>query len=162
MPRYIICVFRLQLWFTQISTEPTMLRDVRNFPSNYQSLFIKCVNSESDQRGNRNLIIICAVNIFVLYPGTRYYYMWRNAQREKKWKAMSDEVTDSWLIYEMIHELITCSRRGPIIFLQQRMREIKDWTSNLLTSKVLWMILIFPANYKVKIANINVYKQGVW
>ncbi|KAF8508618.1 allantoate permease [Hysterangium stoloniferum] len=48
-------------------------------------------------RGNRNLIIICAVNIFVLYPGTRFYYKWRNAQREKKWSAMSEEEKSDYL-----------------------------------------------------------------
>ncbi|KAF8520957.1 allantoate permease [Hysterangium stoloniferum] len=48
-------------------------------------------------RGNRNLIIICAVNIFVLFPGTRFYYMWRNAQREKKWSAMSEEEKSDYL-----------------------------------------------------------------
>ncbi|KAF8588151.1 allantoate permease [Ramaria rubella] len=40
-------------------------------------------------RGNRTLIVICCVNLFVLYPGTRWYYRWRNAQRDKKWNAMT-------------------------------------------------------------------------
>ncbi|KAF8508619.1 allantoate permease [Hysterangium stoloniferum] len=48
-------------------------------------------------RGNRNLIIICAVNIFVLYPGTRFYYKWRNVQREKRWNAMSEEEKSDYL-----------------------------------------------------------------
>ncbi|KAF8508631.1 allantoate permease [Hysterangium stoloniferum] len=48
-------------------------------------------------RGNRSLIIICAVNIFVLYPGTRFYYKWRNAQREKKWSVMSEEEKSDYL-----------------------------------------------------------------
>lgn len=45
-----------------------------------------------DLRGNRNLIIICCINIGVLYPGTKLYYMWRNRQRAKVWDAMTSEV----------------------------------------------------------------------
>ncbi|KIJ25347.1 hypothetical protein M422DRAFT_172765 [Sphaerobolus stellatus SS14] len=42
-------------------------------------------------RGNRNLIIIALVNVLVLYPGTYAYYRWRNAQRDRKWNAMTAE-----------------------------------------------------------------------
>ncbi|KAG1812652.1 allantoate permease [Suillus variegatus] len=43
------------------------------------------------QRGNRTLIIICCVNIFILYPATKVYYIWRNRQRAKIWDAMTTE-----------------------------------------------------------------------
>lgn len=41
------------------------------------------------QRGNKILIIICSVNICVLYPATKAYYIWRNRQRAKVWDAMT-------------------------------------------------------------------------
>ncbi|KAH0834881.1 allantoate permease [Lanmaoa asiatica] len=41
------------------------------------------------ERGNRILIIICTVNLLVLYPGTKAYYLWRNRQRAKIWDAMT-------------------------------------------------------------------------
>ncbi|KAH7926284.1 allantoate permease [Leucogyrophana mollusca] len=45
------------------------------------------------ERGNRILIIICSVNLLVLYPGTKAYYIWRNRQRAKIWDAMTPEAT---------------------------------------------------------------------
>jgi hypothetical protein len=45
-----------------------------------------------DRKGNRTLIVICLVNMLVLYPGTRAYYVWRNRQRAKVWDAMTTEV----------------------------------------------------------------------
>lgn len=45
-----------------------------------------------DRRGNRILITICCVNLLVLYPGTKLYYLWRNKQRDKVWNAMTVEV----------------------------------------------------------------------
>ncbi|KAG1815200.1 allantoate permease [Suillus subaureus] len=44
------------------------------------------------QRGNMILIIICIVNIFILYPASKAYYIWRNRQRAKIWDAMTTEV----------------------------------------------------------------------
>lgn len=46
----------------------------------------------SDVRGNRILIIISCVNLLVLYPGTKAYYIWRNRQRATIWDAMTGEV----------------------------------------------------------------------
>ncbi|KAF9239301.1 allantoate permease [Melanogaster broomeanus] len=43
------------------------------------------------ERGNRILIIICCVNLVVLYPGTKAYYVWRNRQRAKIWDAMTPQ-----------------------------------------------------------------------
>ncbi|KAG2111794.1 allantoate permease [Suillus cothurnatus] len=43
------------------------------------------------RRGNKILIIICCVNVCVLYPGTKAYYIWRNRQRAKIWNAMTTE-----------------------------------------------------------------------
>ena len=47
----------------------------------------------ADERGNRILIIVCSLNILVLYPGTKAYYMWRNRQRAKIWDAMTAEAS---------------------------------------------------------------------
>ncbi|KAH7929574.1 allantoate permease [Leucogyrophana mollusca] len=49
------------------------------------------------KRGNRTLIIICSINILVLYPGTKAYYIWRNRQRAKIWDAMTPEEQTHYL-----------------------------------------------------------------
>ena len=56
-----------------------------------------------DERGNRILIVICCVNLFLLYPGTKAYYIWRNRQRAKIWDAMSPEASP-WTVPKS-HEL---------------------------------------------------------
>ena len=43
------------------------------------------------RRGNRVLIAISCINLLVLYPGTKLYYIWRNKQRDKIWDAMTSE-----------------------------------------------------------------------
>ncbi|KAJ3555922.1 hypothetical protein NM688_g2306 [Phlebia brevispora] len=43
------------------------------------------------RRGNRILIIISCVNLLILYPGTKLYYVWRNKQRDRIWNAMTPE-----------------------------------------------------------------------
>ncbi|KIJ36248.1 hypothetical protein M422DRAFT_179625 [Sphaerobolus stellatus SS14] len=48
-------------------------------------------------RGNRVLISICVFNCVVLYPGTRFYYKWRNEYRDKKWNAMTSTEKDHYL-----------------------------------------------------------------
>ncbi|KZV73871.1 allantoate permease [Peniophora sp. CONT] len=49
------------------------------------------------RRGNRVLIAITVINIAVLYPGTKVYYIWRNKQRAKIWDAMSPEERSEYL-----------------------------------------------------------------
>jgi hypothetical protein len=34
---------------------------------------------------------------FVLIIGTKYYYVWRNYRREKKWSVMTQEERDTYL-----------------------------------------------------------------
>jgi len=41
------------------------------------------------KRGNRTLISIAVLNIFV-YTFTKIYYVWRNKSRDKKWNAMTE------------------------------------------------------------------------
>ncbi|KAJ7888139.1 hypothetical protein B0H14DRAFT_2694361 [Mycena olivaceomarginata] len=36
------------------------------------------------RRGNRVLIIISCINLIVVYPGTKAYYIWRNKQRAEE------------------------------------------------------------------------------
>ncbi|EJD08468.1 allantoate permease [Fomitiporia mediterranea MF3/22] len=48
-------------------------------------------------RGNRILITISAVNLCVLYPGTKLYYMWRNRQRERVWDKMTPKEQSHYL-----------------------------------------------------------------
>ena len=43
------------------------------------------------RRGNRALITISCVNLLILYPGTKAYYMWRNKQRDRVWNTMTPE-----------------------------------------------------------------------
>ncbi|KIJ25660.1 hypothetical protein M422DRAFT_193211, partial [Sphaerobolus stellatus SS14] len=49
------------------------------------------------RRGNKILIIICCINVFILYPGTRMYYKWRNSQRDKIWNHMNAEEKSRYL-----------------------------------------------------------------
>ena len=42
----------------------------------------------TDRRGNRVLIGVCVLNIF-LYAFNKVYYMWRNKQRDRKWDALT-------------------------------------------------------------------------
>ncbi|GLB39067.1 putative transporter [Lyophyllum shimeji] len=43
------------------------------------------------RRGNAVLIAITCFNIFIMYPGIKIYYVWRNKQRAKIWDAMTPE-----------------------------------------------------------------------
>ncbi|KII91646.1 hypothetical protein PLICRDRAFT_51782 [Plicaturopsis crispa FD-325 SS-3] len=56
------------------------------------------------RRGNSILLSICCVNLLVLYPGTKAYYVWRNRQRAKKWDNMTDA--------ERVHYLTTTKDLG--------------------------------------------------
>lgn len=49
------------------------------------------------RRGNRTLIIISCVNLAIVYPGTKLYYLWRNKQRDKIWNAMTSEQKAEYL-----------------------------------------------------------------
>ncbi|KAL5504939.1 hypothetical protein ACEPAH_7602 [Sanghuangporus vaninii] len=49
------------------------------------------------RRGNRVLIAIACVNIGILYPSAKLYYIWRNKQREKIWNAMTPEQQAEYL-----------------------------------------------------------------
>ncbi|KAI6043747.1 allantoate permease [Pisolithus marmoratus] len=49
------------------------------------------------ERGNRILIVICCINIGILYPGTKAYYIWRNRQRDKIWNVMTVKERDHYL-----------------------------------------------------------------
>lgn len=47
------------------------------------------------RRGNRVLIGINVLNIF-LYMAVKFYYTWRNKAREKKWTTMSAEEKEAY------------------------------------------------------------------
>ena len=49
------------------------------------------------RRGNRTLIAIAVLNLTVLYPGTKLYYMWRNKKRDEIWGKMSDDEKAQYL-----------------------------------------------------------------
>jgi hypothetical protein len=42
------------------------------------------------KRGNRVLVILVCVNIFI-YLLTKVYYVWRNNSRDKKWNGLSEQ-----------------------------------------------------------------------
>lgn len=42
------------------------------------------------KRGNRTLLILAIINIF-LYLGTKVYYLKRNGDRDKKWDIMTHD-----------------------------------------------------------------------
>ncbi|EKM52298.1 uncharacterized protein PHACADRAFT_198365 [Phanerochaete carnosa HHB-10118-sp] len=56
------------------------------------------------RRGNRILISISCINLIVLYPGTKLYYIWRNKQRDRIWNAMTPE--------QQVHYLATTKDVG--------------------------------------------------
>lgn len=49
------------------------------------------------RRGNRQLLVILIVNIF-LYLLTKAYYIWRNDRRDQIWSAMSEEQRKRYVI----------------------------------------------------------------
>lgn len=49
------------------------------------------------KRGNRVLVGICVLNIVVVYPGAKLYYLWRNQQRAKIWDGMTSEERATYL-----------------------------------------------------------------
>ena len=49
------------------------------------------------RRGNRVLISIAVLNLVVLYPGTKLYYIWRNKKKEELWGKMTDEEKAKYL-----------------------------------------------------------------
>lgn len=46
--------------------------------------------TNADRRGNRVLVGICVLNIF-LYLFSKAYYTWRNKQRDQQWNALTAE-----------------------------------------------------------------------
>ena len=48
------------------------------------------------RRGNLILLCILAWNV-VFIISTKFYYIWRNKQREKVWDAMTEEERDTYL-----------------------------------------------------------------
>ncbi|TYJ51574.1 hypothetical protein B9479_007844 [Cryptococcus floricola] len=48
-------------------------------------------------KANKILIGIIVFNCVVLYPGTYFYYKWRNGQKAKVWDTMSDESRKEYL-----------------------------------------------------------------
>ncbi|GAA6038163.1 hypothetical protein JCM8097_005772 [Rhodosporidiobolus ruineniae] len=55
-------------------------------------------------KGNTILLGIIALNLVVVYPGTFFYYKWRNAQKAKVWDKMTTE--------EKAHYLATTTDEG--------------------------------------------------
>ncbi|KAK0192088.1 allantoate permease [Armillaria mellea] len=49
------------------------------------------------RRGNRILIAICCFNMFIMYPGAKAYYIYRNRQRDRIWNAMTLEERKHYL-----------------------------------------------------------------
>ncbi|KAJ3521680.1 hypothetical protein NMY22_g12215 [Coprinellus aureogranulatus] len=47
------------------------------------------------RRGNSWLLGICAFNCFILYPGVKVYYVWRNKQKARVWDGMTNEASSS-------------------------------------------------------------------
>jgi len=49
------------------------------------------------KRGNRQLLVILVVNVF-LYLGTKMYYVWRNDSRDRVWNKMNDEERKRYVV----------------------------------------------------------------
>jgi len=50
------------------------------------------MSNPTDRRGNKQLVAISVMNIFI-YVLTKVYYIWRNKQRDAKWNALTKEVS---------------------------------------------------------------------
>ena len=90
MPQFITCLCRQAQLSLRTYIVRMMPRDVSCLGRDIAWLLTK--SSSLDRRGNRALIVISCVNLFVLYPGTKAYYIWRNRQRSRIWDAMTPEV----------------------------------------------------------------------
>ncbi|KAI0850751.1 MFS general substrate transporter [Daldinia vernicosa] len=47
-------------------------------------------------KANKGLLVICVWMCVIQYPGTYYYYRWRNNSKAKKWDAMTPEEQDNY------------------------------------------------------------------
>ncbi|KAI1634305.1 major facilitator superfamily transporter [Biscogniauxia mediterranea] len=47
-------------------------------------------------KANRGLLVICIWMCLIQYPGTYFYYRWRNNSKAKKWDAMTPEEQDHY------------------------------------------------------------------
>ncbi|KAF3008722.1 hypothetical protein E8E13_009736 [Curvularia kusanoi] len=47
-------------------------------------------------KANKGLLVICVWMCLIQYPGTYFYYRWRNSQKAKKWDAMTEEEKDEY------------------------------------------------------------------
>ncbi|KAF3054793.1 hypothetical protein GL218_07437 [Daldinia childiae] len=47
-------------------------------------------------KANKGLLVICIWMCIIQYPGTYYYYRWRNNSKAKKWDAMTPEEQDNY------------------------------------------------------------------
>ncbi|GHJ84951.1 hypothetical protein NliqN6_1353, partial [Naganishia liquefaciens] len=48
-------------------------------------------------KANKAIVGIICFNLVILYPGTSFYYRWRNRQRAKIWDAMTSEEKSNYL-----------------------------------------------------------------
>ena len=60
----------------------------------------------ADHRGNSWLIGVCAFNCFILYPGVKAYYIWRNKSRDRIWDNMTPEVRLPFSLYLSSFDII--------------------------------------------------------
>lgn len=47
-------------------------------------------------KANKGLLVICVWMCVIQYPGTYFYYRWRNASKAKKWDAMTLEEQEEY------------------------------------------------------------------
>ncbi|KZM18761.1 transmembrane transport [Ascochyta rabiei] len=47
-------------------------------------------------KANKGLLVVCVWVCLVQYPGTYFYYQWRNKTKAKKWDALTEEEKDSY------------------------------------------------------------------
>jgi hypothetical protein len=47
-------------------------------------------------KANKGLLVICIWMCVLQYPGTYFYYRWRNNSKAKRWDALSTEERDHY------------------------------------------------------------------
>lgn len=50
------------------------------------------------RRGNKVLLAICCFNIVLMYA-VKYFYVWRNNVRDRRWNRMSPEEQEDYVLY---------------------------------------------------------------
>jgi hypothetical protein len=55
-------------------------------------------------KANKGLLVICLWMCLIQYPGTYFYYQWRNHRKTKVWDTFTDEEKDNYRTATAVRE----------------------------------------------------------